>query len=435
MPVDVRQLGTLVSSADPSVTMEPNSVLRHVRVSHPSNSDQRSASETQRLNELVECLVDATAQRFHERQNAHASSADNGWSAAVPKVLRNDLEKSVEYLCMLVAIDFRHWDELDASSLAQVGDVVQQKNFWAVVHDDTAPHREAGKPSIVRGSAAMVYLLREAVDTHGLHWYDASTLLTSLVDRSTRAPSAQLLKMFEGVEEDGVTAMMMPAVAERVEILVSMAETKVARGGRGGDHIKFETFHELMVNHSMALFSDPTAGVDKGFLDALIDLHPRYLDANTLTCADGRSCYIYFLKLAQLTVIAIEAAFPERISFKDSARLCVCSDYQLPKALRVSGLISYDRQLASSVDSRVLLGSGSVEEVEIRVASTIAAAQLMEWANTSYLPYLEDNEAALASTRHVRGARVDISSLDYALWFYGRSFKDQPHHLCRTVMY
>ncbi|CUG06198.1 transmembrane protein, putative [Bodo saltans] len=192
-----------------------------------------------------------------------------------------------------------------------------------------------------------------------------------------------------------------------------------------------------MEKHRMTLFSESSAsGGCCGFLNALIDLHPRYLDANMLSFAGGSSsCYVYLLKLAQLTVIALEAAFPQEIRFADSSRLCVCSDYQLPKALRVSGLIAYNTDLASKVDGRVLLGNGSREEVEIRVASTISAAQLMEWANSTYLPSLEENESALATTRHIKGARVDISSLDYALWFYGRSFKDQPHHLCRTVMY
>lgn len=446
MSIDTRQLGTLVAASSRHQAIDPNSILQHVRVRHPSDTRHRNAEETQRFSELMSCLVDATAHRHAERQLSApaAAAAENGWRAAVPKSLRHDLERAVEYLCMLVAIDFRHWDEKDAAALADVGAAVQQKNFWAVVRDSNAPHCESGdKQSLVRGSAAMVYLLREAVDTHGVHWYDAQALMSSLVEPTTGAPQPALLKVFEGVEDDGVTPMMMPAVTERVTILYEMAKAKTARGchaaNDGGDASRpvYETFLWLMRDHRMRLFGQPSDPSSRGFLDALIALHPRYLDANVLPqSADKDAVYIYFLKLAQLTAIALEAAFTGEIRFEDSHSLCVCSDYQLPKALRVSGLIVYDHELAAKVDGQRLLAVDGIEEIEIRVASTIAAAQLMEWANTEYLPSLEANDdKGDAPTRHVRGARVDISSLDYALWFYGRSFKDQPHHLCRTVMY
>lgn len=427
MLVDVRRLGRLASPSDPAISLDANAVLKHVRIISPSAS--RQGDEKERFDELVACLLSSAVQR-HKERSTQPANVENGWKEAVPVSIRDNLELSVEYLCMLVAIDFRHWDEQDHGALAAVGDQVRQKNFWAAVSDCSAPHAETDKPSLVRGSAAMVYLLREAVDRHHVHWYDAN-VLKELTNLETKAVPPSLLKVFEGVEEDGVSPMMMPAVSERITILVEIAKEKLSRSSSSA--LGFQTFLELISSRGSRLFVMPDGR--PGFLDDLIALHPRYNDANVLTCDLGTASVdipIYFLKLAQLTAIALEAAFPESIVFVDSVSLCVCSDYQLPKALRVSGLIVYDELLMDKVDRKCLLGVGSVEEVEIRVASTIAAAQLMEWANNELIPRLEQQESA---SQEMGGVRVDIGSLDYALWFYGRSFKEQAHHLCRTVMY
>lgn len=408
MAIDVARVGRLWNDRTKACVEDVNSVLHHVRVFSPAlalaNPETRTSCQA-----LVDFLVDSVL-----TTPPNQDPSNNGWFAAIPLCLRGNLAKSVEYLCMLIAVDFRHWAEADEQMPADVGSPVKQKNFYAVVPTENQHernHSEKDAPSLVRGSAAMVHLLREAVDAKQVPWYDSHYLRNPALDL------IELERIFVGVEADGRTPMMMPAAKERIAILREIAE-----------NLNGKTFLDHILESKLRLYNPPD---NVGFIDRLIKVHARYDDSVNFLGRDGHQYRIHLLKLAQLTVIALQAAFPHDICFSDFDEICVCSDYQLPKALRAAGLIVYDEHLAGLVDGKRLLKPESIEEVEIRVASTIGATMLMDWVNSEALP---KKRCAVPPPRYL-AARCDVGSLDYALWYFGRSNSEQPHHLCRTLMY
>lgn len=403
--IDRRQVGALFD-VERGCAVLPTDGLKLVAVRDPSDVD---TSARPALESLIAFLTE-----YIEGKSQEGTETSNGWLSAVPLCLRSNLENAVEYLCMLVAIDFRHWAE-ESEDEAHVGDVVNQKNFYAIEQSD------AGTSRLVRGSQAMVLLLREAVDVSGVHWYDTDYLLADNTSDAVR-------RSFLGVASDGVTPMFMPATDNRIQILLELAQAKRSATEIQSRGNKFLTFLSMMEASEYRLYSSLVAERQEsivsacpGFFDRLLALHSRYDDSAIL---DGQLT-VYFLKLAQLTAIAVHTAFPESISFKDYDQMSVCSDYQLPKALRSCGLLVYSQHLQQLVDERRLIAPGSREEVEIRLGSTLAAERLKQHMNASVLPRRTSASAAIC----------DVGALDYALWYVGRSDSSTPHHLCRTVMY
>lgn len=423
-PAQVGQIWDSTAGRPINLTDLNEAFLRHVTVVPPSQAPNGKGSP---LNEICELL------ERHIKTPAAVNTEVNGWLESIPVTLRDDLPQAVQYLCLLIAIDFRHWDE--KMPIAEVGHPVQQKNFYARVESSNSSsaslHRETGAQyDMVRGSAAMVYLLRRAVEIHGVHWYRRDVLVEVSTSQAARD---RLFDCFIGVEEDGVTPMSMPATNERIDLLVSIQ-----------DQLHDQLYYDIFKACGFRLYRDQDdrslasflqcgslqLDISFGVINALWQLHERYRDAAVVTprspiveSSSFSSIHVvYFLKLAQLTIVALEAAFPKDVKFLDSEeRLCVCSDYQLPKALRVAGLIQYDAFLTETVDGRLLIEAGSEEEVSIRLASTVAAKEFQRWFNEqkgSTLPRL-----------------CTVGDMDYALWLYGRSHKQQAHHLCRTLMY
>jgi hypothetical protein len=99
-------------------------------------------------------------------------------------------------------------------------------------------------------------------------------------------------------------------------------------------------------------------------------------------------------------------------------RLTAFADYKVPQVLRRLGLLVYRPELASRVDQRVPLPSGSDEEIEIR-AATIWAVELLRLA----LAELAVHRSAV--------------ELDWLLWERGQTLPPdtRPYHLTRTVYY
>jgi hypothetical protein len=129
---------------------------------------------------------------------------------------------------------------------------------------------------------------------------------------------------------------------------------------------------------------------------------------------------VYFYKRAQIFCTDLHGAFngTQWGSFKDVDSLTAFADYKLPQVLRYLGVLHYDETLARKVDRKVLLESGSPEEIEIR-ANTI-------WAVEKIRRGLEQMGKALRAFE-----------IDWILWNMGqkRSFKARPHHRTVTIFY
>jgi len=129
---------------------------------------------------------------------------------------------------------------------------------------------------------------------------------------------------------------------------------------------------------------------------------------------------VFFYKRAQIFAADLHGAFSGREwgSFNDMDRLTAFADYKLPQVLRHVGILRYAQALAQKVDQKMLLTSGSPDEVEIR-ANTIWAVELMR----------QQLERA--------GGRLRAFEIDWILWDMGQdlAFKARPYHRTVSIFY
>lgn len=364
---------------------------------------------------------------------------ESHWLRIVPRHLRGNEKDIVNYLGMVVAIDFRHWGDQGGSTGSEVCGF---HDFYCSPLESTleagdaelAENRSAvqieGK-TLLRGSAAMMFLLRRAAES-GVLWYDLDYLATL---KSSEEALQALAPCFLGCTVDGVTSLLMPATKERVQLLLSVSEALRQRK---------TTFYGMYLRCSGRLFSSHS----DGFIDQLVLLHERYQDTAEITFPHSSTPAVgHVLKLSQLTALAIIDALhafqhynhedpsstmsgPSSI-FCDEDRLSVCCDYQIPKALRACGILSYDSHLNDAVARRVLLPVGGTEEAAIRVGTLVACEALLQFVN--------EHQTSISTALHIDQNETFTAfkspDLDYALWLAGRYCRDTPHHLCRTIMY
>ncbi|KAL7706506.1 putative Queuosine Q salvage protein family [Lotmaria passim] len=480
------------------------------------------------------------SEQREQQQNATGSASRpavvDHWLLSVPSALWRSEMDVVNYLGMLVAIDFCHWAQVlppggqekveEGGIVAAPGDeVIGFAGFYTVVEEkirsplqpaassdkhslaavpcgdadttelfaepkDTAPSPSSGESAtaaakdvtLLRGSAAMMWLLRRAAEEHHVAWYDIDYLQQFHGD--VDAALSALRVCFMGCEKDGVTPLWMPCTRTRVQLLLSLSDAFAAQ---------HTSYYELLKESGGYVFCPPEntaaarAGV-RGFVPSLVRFHPRYcdfaracgsdsvfLDSDSDANAKRAESYVPILKLSQLTSLALEQALPalwrsgccakcvpssaqpaqqpasswlaERAMavvstgatglFTDRAELSICCDYQIPKALRAAGLLVYDTSLAHMVDRHVLLRPGSVEEASIRIATLVAADRLLRYVNAQLeQPLLAvRDEDVLRST--CTSFECSVNHLDYALWYIGRYMvpTEARHHLCRTIMY
>lgn len=434
------------------------------------------------LREIVKQVIQRALSSNSEMLN------ENSWLTVVPLSLRNSEEDIVNYLGMVVAVDFRHWGEKELKKTAHEGsvqgeeeeEVVEVVPFYCIAAQDSTcrgdqllgESRETrsalptaqGSVLMMRGSAAMIYLLRRAVDDYQIPWYSPSFLSTF---HSEEEALEGLKPCFLGCTSDQVTPMWIPAAKERVAILLSLAKVLTK---------KKLNFYEILRSCNGMLFSSS----GNGFIDQLVQLHPRYCDFGELqvpiqkrdstskkeeTIAEMQCFPI--LKLSQLTSIAIAEALhafwshsngefsTKSTSWLDDARfrwaenqqnigsagflfhdedqLSICCDYQIPKALRSCDLMRFDVYLTDKITKSILLPTNGLEEVAIRVGTLIAGEMLLYSIQKHFCVLCH----ALGISLDSDGAMVSVTAqhLDYALWFAGRSISSMNHHLCRTLMY
>ena len=125
---------------------------------------------------------------------------------------------------------------------------------------------------------------------------------------------------------------------------------------------------------------------------------------------------IFFYKLAQLLTPDILHVIEEKEQKKvDYTNLVGCADYKIPQVMRSLGILEYDDELASFVDTKTEIEENSRYEVEIRSSMIV----VIHW---------------IWKTLDKRMARIHIND------FFWSKGQDQvqtclPYHLTRTTSY
>jgi hypothetical protein len=124
---------------------------------------------------------------------------------------------------------------------------------------------------------------------------------------------------------------------------------------------------------------------------------------------------IYFYKLAQLLTSDILHIREELEKIEvDYSHLIGCADYKIPQTLRALGLIEYNDELSSIIDSKREIQISSKYEVEIRASQMVVINYIKEKLNN-----------------------VNSIDINDFLFIYSKKVKDvaKPYHLCRNKNY
>ncbi len=150
-------------------------------------------------------------------------------------------------------------------------------------------------------------------------------------------------------------------------------------------------------------------------LSELIDNFPSFKDE-----AEYGGRKIAFYKRAQILVGDIFCSFGGRKwgNLKNLDKITVFADYKIPQILRGYGILEYRKELGEKIDSKILIASGSKEEVEIR-ANTIWAGEFIKEALKK------------------RGVNLKSIEIDWVLWNLSKfgNLNLKPHHLTKTIFY
>jgi Potential Queuosine, Q, salvage protein family len=125
-----------------------------------------------------------------------------------------------------------------------------------------------------------------------------------------------------------------------------------------------------------------------------------------------------FLKRAQIAAADLDRAGVTR--FADLHRLTMFADNLVPHVLRLDGVLTFDAELVTRIESERLIEHGSPEEIEIR-ACALHAVELIVAA-------LRDSDAQ---------DRVTAAAIDQLLWNRGQQprYKAVPRHRSRCTAY
>lgn len=264
--------------------------------------------------------------------------------------------------------------------------------FWGQGSDPQQRWRVRRQGELVDGYVALVAALtRAAHDGYPLH--DAKWLAT-ISDRDVSA----ILQPEKGHTE-------IPLMDDRVRNLRELGKGLL----QYGEHPA--TGFIRSANHS---------AID--LVKRIVDQFPSFNDVTVWPYADTNfpGNEVRFYKRAQILVgdLAEGLSGSPLARFDDLDQLTAFADYKVPQVLREMGVIVYDDQLASVVDSRTRIPSGYRMEVEIRAATVVACDQL-------------------AAALHERGRQINAAELDWHLWSLSQSLTtdSRPYHLTTTIFY
>lgn len=129
---------------------------------------------------------------------------------------------------------------------------------------------------------------------------------------------------------------------------------------------------------------------------------------------------VRFYKRAQILAgdLAGGLAGSPLAEFHDLDQLTAFADYKVPQILRELGVLIYDDDLASIVDTRQRIPAGSDQEAEIRAATIISCDRI-------------------AAAMSASGREISAAELDWLLWSLSQRMPagSRPYHLTETIYY
>lgn len=210
--------------------------------------------------------------------------------------------------------------------------------------------------------------------------------------------SVEVYKMLENMTLEEFKTIFkgnveIPLLEERYKIVTNIA--KVVNEKMNGN------FYSYIINMTK----------DKEIFETILKNFDSFEDYRTY---NGKT--IYFYKLAQLLTSDILHVIKNKEEKKvDYSNLVGCSDYKIPQVLQGLGILEYDEELLSLLNSKTEIAINSEFEVEIRASMIIVINHIWEKVNKTI-------------------ERIDINDF---IWSKGQDKSKNyiPYHLTRTTSY
>ena len=208
----------------------------------------------------------------------------------------------------------------------------------------------------------------------------------------------------------------LPMLHERLAHLRNVGETLMS------DKTPFSSFSELVQQSGV---ESPHAFTNHGtgIVQELLTYFESYQD--TKNVPESPAMTATFAKRAQLLALMYQgralSSEGKLAPLADPHTIGPIADYQVPKTLRILGILVYGSALARLVDQEKALKEGGSQEFGIRINTVKAVARLLE----------EINEFRLHSGKDT----ITMVELDFVLWKTGVGETKAKHHLTRTTAY
>lgn len=143
----------------------------------------------------------------------------------------------------------------------------------------------------------------------------------------------------------------------------------------------------------------------------ILDNFKSFIDTRTYNGVE-----VHFYKLAQLLTSDILHVYELKMGYDvDYSSLIGCADYKIPQVLESLGILKYDKELTSIIESKTEIEENSEYEVEIRSSMLVVIDYIYNTINKEI-------------------TRIDINDF---IWSKGqdKTRVTKPYHLTRTTSY
>lgn len=236
------------------------------------------------------------------------------------------------------------------------------------------------------------------IDANGKYLDGGIALLHCIFNLFNGRDSIEVYQQLENMSLDEFKGILkgnieIPLLEERYKIVTGIAKIVNSKmNGNFYDHIK-------------------EMNTDQQIFETILSNFSSFEDTRSY---DGQT--IYFYKLAQLLTSdilhVIEIKEQKEV---DYSCLLGCADYKIPQVMQGFGILEYDLELSSLLESKTEIKENSEYEVEIRASMMVVINYIYEQIDKSI-------------------DRIDINDF---IWSKGqdKTKKYKPYHLTRTTSY